>query len=132
MAIATVDGQISTTPAMRRYPSRSNRCQSRFFTAWLYRNWGARTLLKKVGVEPTGEAFNSTVLDEVNNRPCNPMVNAGAIAVSALVQGDTYAAKSAAILKMFERYVGHPVKIDEATFSVRTGKRETAIAPSLH
>jgi glutaminase len=33
-------------------------------------------VLRHVGVEPTGEAFNSIVLDEVANRPFNPMVNA--------------------------------------------------------
>jgi glutaminase len=39
-------------------------------------------VLRHVGVEPTGEAFNSIVLDEVANRPFHPMVNAGAIAVA--------------------------------------------------
>ena len=39
-------------------------------------------ILKKVGVEPTGEAFNSIVLDEDSNRPFNPLVNAGAIATA--------------------------------------------------
>ncbi len=30
---------------------------------------GSNEVLRKVGVEPTGEAFNSIVMDEVNNRP---------------------------------------------------------------
>ena len=50
---------------------------------------GRERVLKKVGVEPTGEAFNSIVLDEVANRPFNPMVNAGAIAVAELMDGNT-------------------------------------------
>jgi len=39
----------------------------------------------------TWEAFNSIVLDDVANRPFNPMVNAGAIAVAALMPGNTAA-----------------------------------------
>ena len=50
---------------------------------------GREAVLKHVGVEPTGEAFNSIVLDEVANRPFNPMVNAGAIALAELMQGAT-------------------------------------------
>jgi glutaminase len=48
---------------------------------------GVDYVLRKVGVEPTGEAFNSIVFDERRNRPFNPMVNAGAIATTALVKG---------------------------------------------
>ena len=36
---------------------------------------GREAVLAKVGVEPTGEAFNAIVLDELSNRPFNPMVN---------------------------------------------------------
>ena len=41
---------------------------------------GRADVLKKVGVEPTGDAFNSISLDPVTGRPRNPMINAGAIA----------------------------------------------------
>jgi len=51
--------------------------------------YGRDAVLTHVGVEPTGEAFNSIVLDEVANRPFNPMVNAGAIAVAELMSGQT-------------------------------------------
>jgi len=43
---------------------------------------GREYVNSKVSVEPTGEAFNSIVLDEATNRPYNPMVNAGAIATA--------------------------------------------------
>src|SRR5579883_325757 len=46
---------------------------------------GRDYVLTKVGVEPTGEAFNSIVLDESSKRPYNPMVNAGAIATTGLI-----------------------------------------------
>ena len=50
---------------------------------------GREHVLRRVGVEPSGNAFNSIVLDELNKRPFNPMVNAGAIATSALVKGNS-------------------------------------------
>ena len=46
---------------------------------------GREAVAARVGVEPTGDAFNSIIrLDEGSHRPHNPMVNAGAIATAAL------------------------------------------------
>jgi len=38
-----------------------------------------------VGVEPSGDAFNSIELQSGTNKPFNPMVNSGAIAITALL-----------------------------------------------
>ena len=91
---------------------------------------GRDEVLKKVGVEPTGEAFNAIVLDEVSNRPFNPLVNAGAIATADLVHGKDFADRIKRTLAMFGRYVGREVYIDNAIFlSERTtGHRNRAIA----
>ena len=40
----------------------------------------AGTRAEKVGVEPSGDAFNSISLEPDSGRPLNPMINAGAIA----------------------------------------------------
>ena len=91
---------------------------------------GVAHVLSKVGVEPTGEAFNSITMDEKNNRPFNPMVNAGAIATAAMIRGDDYAARLARIVEMFSRYAGRPLAIDDAVFRSEkaTGHRNRAIA----
>ena len=44
-------------------------------------------VLARVGVEPSGDAFNSIVFDERHHRPYNPMVNAGALVTTDLVRG---------------------------------------------
>jgi len=91
---------------------------------------GTDGVLRRVGVEPTGEAFNSIVMDEMNNRPFNPMVNAGAIATTALIRGSGYAERFARILDMFSRYAGRPLTVDESVFESEraTGHRNRAIA----
>ena len=55
---------------------------------------GVDDVLERVGVEPTGDPFNSIVVDEASNRPFNPMVNAGAIVTTGLVDGDDRATRS--------------------------------------
>ncbi len=54
-------------------------------------DFGRDYVLGKVGVEPTGEAFNSIVeLEKQTHRPYNPMINSGAIAVSSMITAGTF------------------------------------------
>ncbi len=91
---------------------------------------GREGVLARVGVEPTGEAFNSIVLDEATNRPFNPMVNAGAIATADLIEGKDFPDRVRRLMAMFQRYTGREVFIDNATFlsERQTGHRNRAIA----
>ncbi len=92
---------------------------------------GREAILEKVGVEPTGDPFNSLIrLDEDSKRPFNPMINAGAIATTSLIKGENPTAKLNRLLAMFERYLDHEVFIDMPTFvSERsTGHRNRAMA----
>jgi glutaminase len=91
---------------------------------------GRDFVLGKVNVEPSGEAFNSIVLDERTNRPFNPLVNSGAIATTDLVEGENFTERIKAMLGVFERFAGRPVFVDNATFMSEraTGHRNRAIA----
>jgi glutaminase len=91
---------------------------------------GREQVLKRIGVEPSGEAFNSIAFDEKNNRPYNPMVNAGAIAATALIKGTGHAERWARILDTFQRFVGRDLTIDESVYRSEsaTGHRNRAIA----
>jgi glutaminase len=91
---------------------------------------GREEVLRRIGVEPSGEAFNSIVFDERNNRPFNPMVNAGAIAATALVKGSSHAERLERIIQMFEAFVGRRLSMDEQVFRSEssTGHRNRAIA----
>lgn len=91
---------------------------------------GVDHVLTKVGVEPTGEAFNSIVLDEASNRPFNPMVNAGAIATADLIQGKDYPERVKRMMEMFSLYCGREVYVDNSVFMSErlTGHRNRAMA----
>ena len=51
---------------------------------------GFRETFSHVGMEPTGDAFNSIIkLDTVSDKPFNPMINAGAIQVVSMLTNVT-------------------------------------------
>ena len=89
--------------------------------------------LKKIGVEPTGDAFNAISLEPGTGRPRNPMINAGAIAAAGLIAGKTARTRLRRMLEMFGLYAGHDVAIDDAVYrsESETGHRNRAIGHML-
>jgi glutaminase len=94
---------------------------------------GRPHVLSKVGMEPTGDAFNSISLEPGTGRPRNPMINAGAIATTSLIAGKSSHTRLRRLLDMFALYVGHEVSLDEAVYrsESETGHRNRAIGYML-
>ncbi len=95
---------------------------------------GRERTLSKVGVEPTGDAFNSLIkLDEHSHRPHNPMVNAGAIATADLIAGADPTERLHRVLGGFRRFAGREIYVDMGVFlsEKTTGHRNRAIAHLL-
>jgi len=91
---------------------------------------GRERVLSRVGVEPTGDAFNSIIKLDAANRPHNPCVNSGAIAVTSLLHelGATESVKN--LLDCFNRFAGRPLSVDLPVFTSERahGHRNRAIA----
>ncbi|MYL48841.1 glutaminase A [Halobacillus litoralis] len=51
---------------------------------------GESYVFDRVGMEPTGDPFHSIYrLEQIPSKPLNPMINAGALAVTNMIHGDT-------------------------------------------
>ncbi|MDN4163413.1 glutaminase A [Nocardioides abyssi] len=66
-----------------------------------------------IGVEPTGEPFDAVELELETGRPPNPMVNAGALMASSLVDGSGVADRVARVLDVCSRAAGRELHVDE-------------------
>ena len=90
---------------------------------------GEDPVLAKIGVEPSGDAFNAISLRPQTGAPLNPLINAGAIAACGLIAGGTIEHKTTRILDAFSRYAGRTLDIDERVYDSEsaTGHRNRAI-----
>ena len=94
---------------------------------------GHEKVRQHVGVEPSGDAFNSIELQNGTNRPYNPMINTGAITVTALLHALHRENAFDHIMERFSAAAGRPLSIDKAVYrsESRTGHRNRAIAHLL-
>lgn len=87
----------------------------------------------KIGVEPSGDAFNEISVDQHTKTPKNAMINAGAIAAVSLVPGAGPDERFAKIQDFYSACAGRPLELDEDVYRSEkaTGNRNRAIAYML-
>jgi glutaminase len=129
IAVVTTNGQIFEVGSCNQMFTIQSISKA-FVYGMALEDYGREYVNSKVSVEPTGEAFNSIVLDEKTNRPYNPMVNGGAIATTDLVKGNSATERLKRMLDMFRRYTGRELNINVPVFlsEKSAGNRNRAIA----
>ncbi len=129
ISIVTVDGHVYQV-GDTQHPFTIQSISKPFVYGLALEDNGVLKVLKKVDVEPSGEAFNSISLEPNTGRPKNAMINAGAIATVGLVYGEDASVKFDRILRYFATYTGHKLTIDNSVYrsESETGHRNKAIS----
>lgn len=89
---------------------------------------------ERIGVNNTGLPFNSVIAIELNQgSPMNPMVNAGAIAATALIPGESPSEQWQHIQLGLSRFAGRELSIDANVYESEraSNQRNTSIAALL-
>ncbi|MGI8945487.1 MAG: glutaminase A [Thermoleophilaceae bacterium] len=105
IALATVAGDV-TSVGDDEAPFALQSVSKVFAYGLALEDHGRERVLERVGVEPSGDGYNSIVFDERHNRPYNPMVNAGALVTSDLVRGADIAEKVGRLVGSLREYSG--------------------------
>ena len=128
IALATLDGHVYEV-GDSRIPFTIQSMSKPFVFALALDTLGAAEVESQIGVEPSGDPFNSIRLN-ADNHPFNPMVNAGAIACSGLIHQAKGDGAFEYIRQALGRFAGRELEIDEAVYASEsaTGDRNRAIA----
>jgi glutaminase len=132
ICIATVDGCVYEVGDTRR--EFTIQSMSKPFTYGIaLEDQGRQRVFDKIGIEPSGEAFNSISLEADTGRPLNPMINAGAITAASLVAGESLERRLERVLDVYGRCAGRELAIDRQTFEseLSSGHRNRAIGHML-
>ncbi len=128
VCLATIDGHVYEV-GDSAVPFTIQSISKAFVFALAIELLGPERVESVIGVEPSGDAFNSIRL-RADNRPYNPMVNSGAIACSGLIHRAKGTEAFEYIRAALGRFAGRDLAVDEAVFASEreTGDRNRAIA----
>lgn len=110
LALAGADGTVLTSTQANVGFSIQSAAKPFLFALALLDTHGEA--LDRIGIEPTGEAFDAIKLESGTGRPPNPMVNAGALLTASLVEGDDVEARCARILRGLSAFAGRDLEVD--------------------
>jgi glutaminase len=127
ISLATLDGHVYEV-GDTKIPFTIQSVSKPFVFALALDTLGAARVESAVGVEPSGDPFNSIRLN-TSNHPFNPMVNAGAITCSGLIQEAKGDGAFDYIRNALGRFAGRELGVDEAVYASEsaTGDRNRAI-----
>ncbi len=132
ICLVTADGRIYQTGDCDQ-PFTIQSISKPFIYGAALEDKGKDKVLQKVWMEPSGEAFNAISLRPGSGKPENPMINAGAITSTSLVEGSTTPQKFRRILKTLSDHAGRKLDLDKEVYQSEssTGHRNRGIGYML-
>jgi len=134
IALVTADGRIYTAGDVTSEVSIQS--ISKVFTmARVIEEQGPEAIEKNMGVDATGQVFNSIVAIEQNKgAEMNPMVNPGAIAATSMVAGASREAIWNSILDYYGAFAGRKLAVNQEVFAseAATNQRNQAIGRLMY
>src|SRR5258708_35432970 len=127
ISLATLDGHVYEV-GDTQVPFTIQSMSKPFVFALALDTLGAPRVESAIGVEPSGDPFNSIRLNAANH-PFNPMVNAGAITCSSLIHAAKAGGAFEFIRAALGRFAGRELVVDEAVYASESasGDRNRAI-----
>jgi glutaminase len=134
IALVTTDGKVYTEGDVTSEVSIQS--ISKVFTmAKVIEESGPESLVDNIGVDATGQAFNSIVaIEQHKGAEMNPLVNAGAITATSMVKGATYDTVWNSIITYYGEFAGRPLSVNQEVYEseAATNQRNLAIAELMY
>ncbi len=134
LALVTADGRVFSVGDIKSEVSIQS--ISKVFTlALVLDQSGPDQIEKNVGVDATGQAFNSiTAIEQHKGSEMNPLVNPGAIATTSMVKGQNRDGIWNQILTEYGDFAGRPLSVNNEVFKSEseTNQRNQAIAALMY
>ena len=134
LALVTCDGKVYTCGDVSSEVSIQS--ISKVFTmALVMEEKGTKAIHDAMGVDATGQVFNSIVaIEQYKGRQMNALVNAGAITATSMVSGGSYDEIWKKITTCYNDFAGRELSLNDEVFKseAATNQRNQAIAMLMH
>lgn len=132
ISAVTVDGEVINVGAHEEEFTIQSISKAFSFALALEQH-GALFVESKVGMEPTGEDYDSIIKLDEKNRPYNPMVNSGAIVMSGLINARKEKTPAQELTSFFSEIAGRKLVLDQEVYQSEkdNGHKNWAIAHLL-
>ena len=130
IALVTPDGKVYTAGDVGAEVSIQS--VSKVFTmARVMQDSGAKAIENNMGVDATGQVFNSIIaIEQYKGKEMNPLVNAGAITTTSMIGGGTADAVWRNIMTTLNEFAGRELSVNQEVYKseAETNQRNQAIA----
>jgi glutaminase len=134
IALVTTDGKVYTVGDVTSEVSIQS--ISKVFTmAKVIEEQGPDAILNNMGVDATGQVFNSIVaVEQYKGSEMNAMVNPGAITATSMVSGNSYDEIWNKIIGYYSDFAGRPLTVNQEVYKSEadTNQRNQAIAELMY